>query len=158
HISDLAAWVKMGAPWPSAAAPKTFDLNERKQHWAWQPLKSASPPDDPSGWAQGPIDAFILAALKAKGLSPAKPADKRTLLRRAPLDLPGLPPTPEEIDAALSDKSPDWFAKVVDRLLASPHYGERWGRHWLDLVRFAETSGHQLDLDIPDAYLYRDYV
>src|SRR5207237_991724 len=95
---------------------------------------------------------------EAKGLSPAPPADKRTLLRRVTFDLIGLPPTPAEIDAYLRDDSPRAFERVVDRLLASPHYGERWGRHWLDLVRFAETHGHEFDFPIPEAYRYRDYV
>src|SRR5262249_50436536 len=109
-------------------------------------------------WVRSPVDAFLLAKLEAAGLEPAPPADKRTLLRRVTFDLTGLPPTPQEIDAFLADESPDAYEKVVDRLLASPAYGERWGRHWLDLVRFAETYGHEFDFDIPDAYQYRDYV
>src|SRR5207237_3126060 len=96
--------------------------------------------------------------LEEKGLKPAAPADKRALVRRVYFDLVGLPPTPEEVDAFLHDASPDAFDKVVDALLASPHYGERWGRHWLDLVRYAETYGHEFDFDIPDAWRYRDYV
>src|SRR6202035_1364495 len=96
--------------------------------------------------------------LEAKGLKPAPAADRRTLLRRLSFDLTGLPPSPEAVEAFVKDTSPQALAKVVDRLLAAPAYGERWGRHWLDLVRFAETSGHEFDFDIPEAYLYRDYV
>ena len=102
-------------------------------------------------WVQSPVDAFILAKLEPTGMQPAQPADKRTLIRRATYDLIGLPPTPEEVAAFVADESPDAFAKVVDRLLASPHYGERWGRHWLDVARYAST-------DSPYAFTYRDYV
>src|SRR5262249_8660952 len=105
-----------------------------------------------------PVDCFVLAKLEAAGLSPTSPADKRTLLRRVTYDLTGLPPTPAEIDAFLADESPDAYEKVVERLLVSPRYGERWGRHWLDLVRSAETLGHEFDIELPDAYRYRDYV
>jgi cytochrome c553 len=165
QIADLAAWVQMGAPWPTAEAnqpttgSKTFDLQERRKHWAFQPLKKTVPPAvKRTDWRRSPLDAFVLARLEANGLSPAGPADKRTLLRRATYDLTGLPPTPAEIDAFLADESPTAYAKVVERLLASPHYGERWGRHWLDLVRFAETAGHEFDFDLPAAYAYRDYI
>src|SRR5205823_11606642 len=105
-----------------------------------------------------PIDAFILSALNAKGLSRAAPADKRTLIRRATFDLTGLPPTPEEIDAFLKDDSPAAFAKVVDRLLASPAYGERWGRHWLDVARYADSNGLDENVAHGNAWRYRDYV
>jgi hypothetical protein len=105
-----------------------------------------------------PIDRFVLARLEAKGLAPVGSADKRTLIRRATFDLTGLPPTPEEIDAFLADSSPDAFARVVDRLLASRHYGERWGRYWLDIVRYADTAGETADFPVPDAYRYRNYV
>ena len=108
-------------------------------------------------WVRSPVDAFLLAKLEAKGLTPAA-ADKRRCIRRVTFDLIGLPPTPEEIDAFLNDHSPNAFAKVVDALLASPHYGERWARHWLDLVRYAETLGHEFDFEIPEAWRYRDYV
>jgi hypothetical protein len=164
QIADLTAWVKMGAPWPDDGGTKTakvaaFDLNERKKHWAWQPVRVVPPGAvQRRDWVQSPVDHYLLAALEAKGLSPAPPADKRTLLRRVTFDLIGLPPTPAEIDAFLKDESPQAFARVVDRLLASPHYGERWGRHWLDLARFAETYGHEFDVNIPEAYRYRDYV
>jgi len=166
HITDLTTWVAMGAPWPRGAGSRTaakgpgaFDLRERAKYWCWQPLKRATPPPvKHMDWPHSPVDHFILAKLEAQGLSPAKPADRRTLLRRVTYDLTGLPPTPAEIDAFLSDRSPNAYEKVVDRLLASPHYGERWGRHWLDLVRFAETYGHEYDFEMPEAYLYRDYV
>jgi len=166
QIADLTKWVEMGAPWPDAGAShstivetKAFDLQARKSHWSFQPLKDISfPPVRNAAWPQSPIDSFILAKLEANGLAPALPTDKRTLIRRVTYDLIGLPPTPAEIDAFLADDSPSAFQKVVDRLLASPHYGERWARHWLDLVRFAETWGHEFDFEMPEAYPYRDYV
>ena len=165
HIADFAAWIKMGAPWPekiaahTAGPGDTFDMAGRRRHWCWQPLQTCKPPAvRQADWPHSPIDHFVLAKLEANGLAPAKPADRRTLLRRVTYDLIGLPPTPAEIDAFLADDLPGAYAKVVDRLLASPHYGERWGRHWLDLVRFAETYGHEFDYEIPEAYRYRDYV
>ena len=109
-------------------------------------------------WVQSPIDRFILAKLEEKNLHPAPPASKLTLLRRVTYDLIGLPPTPKEIEAFLADKSPDAFAKVVDRLLASPQYGERWGRHWLDVARYADSTGMDEDHIYPHAWRYRDYV
>jgi hypothetical protein len=111
-----------------------------------------------TAWPRDPVDRFLLAKLEAKGLHPAPPADRYTLLRRATFDLTGLPPTPAEVEAFVNDPAPDAFAKVVDRLLASPRFGERWGRHWLDLVRYAETRGHEFDYPVPDAHQYRDYV
>jgi hypothetical protein len=165
-IADLTAWVQMGAPWPPADGPGAgrnqyaFDLARRKrEHWCWQPLRPHQPPQVKlTSWALDPSDRFLLARLEAKGLRPAGPADRRTLLRRVSFDLIGLPPTPEEILAFVNDQSPEAFAKVVDRLLASPHFGERWGRHWLDLVRYAESRGHEYDYNLPNAYQYRDYV
>jgi hypothetical protein len=164
EVADLTAWVKMGAPWPNSktetvVAPKEFDLEERKKHWSLQPLARVAPPQVKNkDWPRNDMDRFILAALEAKGLQPADPADKRTWLRRVTFDLIGLPPTPAEIDAFLKDEASEAYEKVVDRLLASPRYGERWARHWLDLVRFAETSGHEFDFEIPHAFEYRDYV
>jgi hypothetical protein len=165
-IADLTAWVKMGAPWPggdekdtTTNAPKEFDLKERSKHWAFQPLKPGEPPAvKNTAWPRNAIDRFVLAKLEAKKLTPAAPADKRTLLRRVTFDLTGLPPSPAEIDAFLADESPDAYENVVDRLLESPRYGERWARHWLDLVRYAETYGHEFDFEMPEAYEYRDYV
>ncbi|HLK59709.1 MAG TPA: DUF1549 domain-containing protein, partial [Chthonomonadaceae bacterium] len=164
QLALLRKWVMMGAPWgsnssalPSPAAP--FDIASRKQHWAWQPLKPATPPHvKNSAWVKTPVDAFVLAKLEANHLMPTPPADKRTLLRRVTYDLIGLPPTPAEMDAFLADNSPNAYEKVVERLLASPHYGERWARHWLDLVRYAETDGHEFDFDKPSPWEYRDYV
>jgi hypothetical protein len=164
QIADLVAWIKMGAPWPedkpgTAVAATVFDLKERSKHWSLQPVRRPPlPPVEKAAWCRSPIDYFILAKLEGAGLAPAAPADKRTLIRRVTFDLIGLPPTPAEVDAFLKDQSPGAFARVVDRLLDSPHYGERWARHWLDLVRFAETQGHEFDFELPEAYLYRDYV
>jgi mono/diheme cytochrome c family protein len=166
QIADLTAWVKMGAPWGqvSRASPvarvEAFDLQKRKAtHWAWQPVKVQTPPPvRETTWPRNPIDQFILAKLEAAGVQHAPPADPRTLLRRLYFDLIGLAPSPEELDAFLHDSSPDAYEKVVDRLLASPRFGERWGRHWLDLVRYSETMGHEFDYAISNAWRYRDYV
>ena len=121
-------------------------------------MAAKAPAVQNASWVQSPIDAFILSALEKKGLKPAPPADKRTLIRRATFDLTGLPPTPEEVKAFLADNSPDAFAKVVDRLLASPHYGERWARHWLDVARYADSNGLDENLVYRNAWRYRDYV
>jgi hypothetical protein len=126
--------------------------------WAFAPLRQVTPPADPSGWSANAIDRFIRAKQREHDLQPAGEADRRTLLRRVTFDLIGLPPTPEEVNAFLADRSADAFAKVVDRLLASPHYGERWGRHWLDVARYADTGGFEADLLYPNAWRYRDYV
>jgi hypothetical protein len=166
EIAILTEWVKGGAPWPNdgtiAKGPdKTFDLHARaKVQWSFQPITRPAVPEVKNSQVtfRNPIDKFLFAKLDAAGLTFAPSADKRTLLRRVYFDLIGLPPSPAEIDAFLADKSPDAFEKVVDRLLASPQYGERWGRHWLDLVRYAETHGHEFDFEIPDAWRYRDYV
>ena len=163
-IADLEKWVKMGAPDPRAAtgAQKNW-ADAGKKHWAWQPLKDpAVPVVSDASWPKTPIDNFILAKLEEKDLKPNPPADKRTLIRRATFDLIGLPPTTEEVDDFLKDQSPEAFAKVVDRLLASPHYGERWGRHWLDVARYSDTKGQirrqREDPNYPFAWTYRDYV
>jgi len=166
-IADLTAWVKMGAPWgkdagPLAAGPDkpTFDLQKRKRdHWAWRPIRPQEPPAvKNAAWARSPVDRFLLAKMEEKSLSPAPAADKRTLLRRVYFDLIGLPPSPEQVTAFVKDESADAYEKVVDRLLASPQFGERWARHWLDLVRYAESRGHEFDYTTPNAYQYRDYV
>jgi hypothetical protein len=164
-ITDLTAWVRMGAPWPgegtaAAVAVKDFDLQARKrQHWAWQPVRPQTPTAvRDAAWPCSPVDRFILAKLEEKGLRPAPPVDRLTLLRRLCFDITGLPPTPEQVEAFARDEAPDAYERLVDRLLASPHFGERWGRHWLDLVRYAETRGHEYDFIIPNAYQYRDYV
>src|SRR5262249_17983439 len=152
HIANFTQWVRMGAPWPKkdtrgrTAGPRPFDLKQRSKHWAFQPMKKAAPPAvKHEDWVRSPVDVFVLAKREAGGPRPPPPADKRPLLRRVTYDLIGLPPSPAEIDAFLADDSPRAFEKVVERLLASPHYGERWSRHWLDLVRFAETAGHEFD-------------
>jgi hypothetical protein len=139
----------------------TYKPAERR-HWAFQPRQNAAPPTftgaADKAWVKTPIDAFILEGLKKAGLRPAPAADRATLIRRVTYDLLGLPPAPAEIDAFVRDPSPDAWRKVVDRLLASPHYGEQWGHHWLDVVRFAETDGYEYDMHRPDAWRYRDYV
>ena len=154
------------SPWPAQPPadnrrrPKSgFDFAERARHWSFQSLRPGVPPRAAqTSWVRNPVDRFLESRLDAAGLDPAPAADRRTLLRRITFDLTGLPPTREEIHAFLADNSPTAYEKVVDRLLASPHYGVRWGRHWLDLVRFAETCGHEFDFDIPAVWPYRDYV
>jgi hypothetical protein len=160
-VDALAAWVKMGAPWPEDAAARPSS-DGWKRHWAFQPVRKPALPEE-TEWAKTPIDRLLLASLRANGLSPSPTADKRTLVRRAYFDLIGLPPTPEEMDAALGDQSEQWFEKIVDKLLSSPHYGERWGRYWLDVARYADNKGYVLpdlfeDPDFAWAYTYRDYV
>jgi hypothetical protein len=164
-IADLKAWIKAGAVWPADDAKTTtttvtFDLAKRKRdHWAWQPVRPQGLPNvRDTSWPAGAVDRFVLARLEAKGIRPAAPADRRVWLRRVTFDLLGLPPTADEVRAYLADTSADAERTVVDRLLASPHFGERWGRHWLDLVRYAETKGHEFDAAIPNAHAYRDYV
>ncbi len=164
-IADLEAWIKMGAPDPRDAAPETavkkssIDIAAGKAFWSFQPIKHVAPPTvKDTAWPMSPIDRFILARLESKGLKPGLPADRRTLLRRATFDLTGLPPTPEEIAAFDGDTSPDAFDKVIERLLTSPAYGERWGRHWLDVVRYADTAGDNSDFPIPQMYKYRNWV
>jgi hypothetical protein len=164
QIADFVNWVRMGAPDPRVATLAQKNWADSSQtHWAWQPLKKPEVPAvKDSAWPQSPVDNFILAKLEEKDLKPNPAADKRTLIRRATFDLIGLPPTAKEVEDFLNDNSPDAFAKVVDRLLASPHYGERWGRHWLDVARYSDTKGaikRQRDEPYyPFAWTYRDYV
>ncbi|HWE51141.1 MAG TPA: PSD1 and planctomycete cytochrome C domain-containing protein [Bryobacteraceae bacterium] len=174
EIADLTAWVKAGALWPksdviSSAAPnpsgKYTISPERRAFWSFQPLaKTAVPPVKDAKWAKNDIDRFVLAKLEKEGLKPVGPATKVDLLRRATLDLTGLPPTPEEVEAFEKDASPEAFAKVVDRLLASPQYGERWGRMWLDVARYGEDDYRSLNPNprgyrpYPNAWAYRDWV
>jgi hypothetical protein len=130
-----------------------------RDFWSLRPPRDPAPPEvRDAAWAQNPIDRFIRARLEADGIAPGPPADRRALIRRAAFDLTGLPPSPEEVEAFVADAAPDAFAKLVDRLLASPRYGERWGRHWLDVARYADTAGDDSDYPIPEAYLYRDWV
>ncbi len=160
EIAALVAWVKAGAAWPGGELVKAAGFTpEQKAFWAFQPVRDPPVPGvKRTDWAGSPLDAFILAKLEEKGLSPAQRADRRTLIRRVTFDLTGLPPTPPEIDAFLADTSPDAFAKVVDRLLASPHYGERWGRHWLDVARYADSTANDANAIMRYAHRYRDYV
>jgi Protein of unknown function (DUF1553)/Protein of unknown function (DUF1549)/Planctomycete cytochrome C len=159
EIADLEAWVKMGAPDPRTTAAAKIDPAKARELWSLRPVRDpAVPAVKDESWPLISIDRFILARLEAKGLKPVPAADKRVLIRRATFDLTGLPPTPEEIDAFLADESPEAFAKVVDRLLSSPAYGERWGRHWLDVVRYADTAGDNSDYPIPQMVRYRDWV
>ncbi len=162
EITDLTTWVKRGAPWPASPAQKPGGApgaSGLKPWWSFLPVKRpAVPRVKNTAWVKTPIDAFVLAKLEARGIRPVPSADRRTLIRRATFDLTGLPPTPEEIEAFLKDRTPNAFATVVDRLLASSAYGERWGRHWLDVVRYADTAGETADYPVPDAYRYRNYV
>src|SRR5258706_3374859 len=168
QIADLRTWVDQGAHWaasepsPSLAAqPKEYVITrEQRRFWAFQPVRQpALPKVSNVTWVQTPIDRFILARIEAKGLQPVPSSDKVTLIRRATFDLIGLPPAPEEVDAFVNDTSPDAFAKVVDRLLASPHYGERWGRFWLDVARYADVDVLFPDGEnFPNAFRYRDWV
>ncbi|HEV7869133.1 MAG TPA: PSD1 and planctomycete cytochrome C domain-containing protein, partial [Chthoniobacteraceae bacterium] len=163
QVADLEEWVKMGVPDPrEGAAPPaayTVDLEEARKFWSFQPVQDpAVPAVKGADWARNEIDRFLLAKLEEKQLAPNPDLDRGALLRRATYDLTGLPPTPEEVREFLADSSPDAFAKTIERLLASPAYGERWGRHWLDVVRYADTSGCNSDFPIPSAHRYRDYV
>jgi hypothetical protein len=158
QVQDLAGWVQRGAPGPrdegAAARPPTAELP-----WSFRPLRKPELPRvRDSAWPLNEVDLFLRSTLEEKGLTPSGPAEKRTLIRRATFDLLGLPPTPEEIDAFLADSSPKAFERVIERLLASPHYGERWGRHWLDAARYADSCGNATDYPVPQAWRYRNYV
>ncbi len=162
-VAVLSEWVKRGAPWPDGGpVARTRTVAEvREQHWSFRPVhKPAVPAVKDSAAVRTSVDAFVLADLEKKGLRLSAPADLRTLLRRVTFDLTGLPPTPEEVDAFLADRSADAYEKVVDRLLASPAYGERWGRHWLDVARYADTKGYVFTEErrYPYSYTYRDWV
>jgi len=161
-VSLVAAAADDKADKTEKVAPLGVYKPSETSYWAFQPRKDARPPAFTAAvdkaWVKTPIDAFILAGLKTAGLKPAPPADKVTLIRRVTYDLHGLPPTPDEIDAFVRDQSPKAYERLVDRLLASPRYGEQWGRHWLDVVRFAESDGYEYDTHRPDAYRFRDYV
>ncbi len=158
ELDTLRVWISRGAPLPPAP-PQASESGPRRNHWAFQPVAKVEPPPvRRSAWVRSPIDAFILAKLESHRLSPAAPAGKLTLLRRVTYDLTGLPPSLAEIEAFTLDSSPEAYEKVVDRLLASPRYGERWGRHWLDVARYAESTGADEDRVYPFAWRYRDYV
>ncbi|MBV6500221.1 MAG: hypothetical protein CJBNEKGG_02691 [Prosthecobacter sp.] len=157
-LLKMLIWLPLAAlPCLVAAAPPGIEQN--RGHWAFQPLQKASPPEViDNSWPRNDIDRFVLARLEASGLKPAPEAGRATLIRRLSLDLTGLPPSPEEVEQFVGDPSPRAYEALVERLLASPHYGERWARHWLDLARYADTSGFHNDLDRPYAWKYRDYV
>jgi hypothetical protein len=162
-IADFVKWIDMGAPDPRdgklVAKKKDIDIEKGRQYWAFQPLGTiALPTVKNAAWARTPIDRSILAKLEEKGLTPNGPIGRERLIRRATFDLHGLPPTPAEVDAFVNDKSPDAYEKLIDRLLQSEHVGERWARHWLDTVRFAESGGYEFDGNRPAAYHYRDFV
>ncbi len=164
-IKKIADWIDAGAPYDrplvDASKPPLHAVvtDDDRRFWSFRPLSQVTPPptsNDP--WGRSPIDRFLKAKLEAKGLRPNPPGDRRSLIRRASFDLVGLPPSPEAVEAFVNDKSPDAFEKVVNQLLDSPGYGERWARHWLDLARFAESHGYEHDYDRPTAYHYRDFV
>ncbi len=166
EIAWIASWIDAGAPYdkplinkPAVAKGHATVTAEDRQFWSFKPLaKPTVPAVKNAAWCRTDVDHFVLAKLEAKGISPNTAAEKRKLIRRAYFDLIGLPPTPEEVDAFVADASPDAWEKLVERLLDNPHYGERWGRHWLDLARFAESHGYEQDDDRPTAYHYRDFV
>ena len=167
-LADFKRWVEGGTFWPdepvpamgSAVTRSSFDLEKRrKEHWCWRPIVKPNPPSSQQKDSiLKPLDSFIQSALSEKGILPSEPADRRTWIRRVYFDLIGLPPSPDEIGAFLDDSSPDAFEKVVDKLLASPHFGEKWARHWMDLVRYAETCGHEFDYPLEHPHEYRDYL
>lgn len=167
----LLQWVKMGAPWPESPgqngkvsslkdASRTTGIHEEdRAFWSFQPVRRPDPPAvDDQGWSRTPVDRFVFDKLNTAGLSPAPEADRRTLIRRLTFDLWGLPPDPAEVEAFANNESAEAYDQLVERLLASPHYGERWARHWLDLARYAESDGYRQDAYRPDAWRYRDYV
>jgi len=159
QVAALVQWVKMGAPYPDTTPHATAP--DPAKHWAFQPVRMPPLPTvKNAAWSKSSLDSLVLAKLESKGMAPAPQADRRTLLRRATFDLTGLPPTPGEVDAFLADESPGALGKVIDRLLASPRYGERWGRHWLDVARYADTKGYVFKEErrYPYAYTYRDWV
>lgn len=166
EIALLEKWVAMGAPWPESGPVRPESDQPRfsekdRSHWAFQPVANPRPPavaKPHAAWAKNPIDAFVLAKLDELALSPAAPADRHEFVRRATFDLHGLPPTEAEAQAFIDDRSPEAYERLIDRLLASPRYGERWAQHWLDLVRYAESDGYRQDAFRPGAWPYRDWV
>ena len=165
QVADLTLWIKDGMAWPalnvpaSVGKPKAWYEDLKKSHWAWQPLTDPKAPSvSDAAWPKDDVDRFVLARLEAKGLRPVGAADRAALLRRVTFDLTGLPPTTAQIDAFLQDQTPEAFERVVDGLLAAPQFGERWGRHWLDLARYGESTGPSRNIPYPHAWRYRDYV
>ncbi|REJ93847.1 MAG: DUF1549 domain-containing protein [Planctomycetota bacterium] len=162
EIAALAKWIERGAPWPEHGASVRVDphfTDEDRQFWSLRPVQDPEVPlDETDGWARGSIDRFVWRNMQADDQQPAAEANRYALLRRLCLDLTGLPPTREQIDAFVADRRPDAYERLVDRLLASPHYGERWAQHWLDLVRYADSNGFKTDEPRPHAWRYREYV
>jgi hypothetical protein len=165
QIKILRAWIAQGANWPETGMAPTNGrremvvTDEDRGHWSYRPLKAVAPPAvRDTVWCRTPVDRFIVAALEACGIRPNPPADRRTLIRRLYFDMLGLPPTSEEVEAFIADPRPAAYGELVERLLASPRYGERWGRHWLDVARYADSDGLESDADRPNAYHYRDFV
>ena len=158
QIGLLRAWIDQGAKWPDTASV-TDDV---AGHWSFRPVVRSAIPPTSDRWTRGPVDAFVLDRMNAgqetAQLEPSPEADRVTLIRRLSFDLLGLPPSPAEVDEFVADSSPDAYERLVDRLLASPHFGERWARHWLDVVRFAESDGFETNQPRPNAWPYRDYV
>jgi hypothetical protein len=161
-IADFERWIRDGAVWPKQASSPPRNLGESppaaQRHWAFQPVVNGVPPVDPTHWSKTAVDCFVSQRLRSLAIKPVKPAPKHVLLRRAYFDLIGLPPSPDDLRAFLGDDSPGAFARVVERLLASPQYGERWGRYWMDVARYADTAGDNADYPVPEARLYRDYI
>jgi cytochrome c553 len=165
-IANFKKWIEMGAPDPreqkvanAASGKRQIDVAKGREHWAFQkPVKSPLPTVKTEGWARSDIDAYILAGLEKAGLAPVKDADRATLIRRMAYDLTGLPPTPDEVKAFLTDTSAEAVKRVIDQYLDSPRFGERWGRHWLDIARYAESNGKETNVPYPHAWRYRDYV
>ena len=158
EVSKLRTWIDQADVWRNDSVGDHPAAITARSHWAYQPIVRSAVPGSLSGWGANPIDRFIQAQLSQHGLKPSARADRRTLIRRVSLVARGLPPSPEEIEVFLRDSSPEAYARLVDRMLASPHYGERWGRHWLDVVRFGETHGFETNRERPHAWRYRDYV
>lgn len=157
EIALLRAWIDQGADWPAVRAVSA--VQAKPSHWAFQPIRRVDPPVTRNdAWVRNPIDQFVLARLEQEGVDPSPEAGKRTLIRRVSLDLTGLPPSPEEVNAFLADNRPDAYERAVDRLLASPHFGEKWARHWLDLARYADSDGYEKDYERPNAWRYRHWV
>ena len=162
-VADFEKWIAMGAPDPREGekvewTASTIDIKKGREYWAFKPVATPTVPKTKGPWAKSDLDRIVYEGFKAKAVTPAADADKNSLIRRASIDLTGLPPTVEEVDAFLVDRTPRAFEKVVDRLLASDRYGERWGRHWLDVARYAESNGKTRNYLFPYAYKYRDYV
>ena len=160
-VNDLKRWIREGAVWAEAQSIgfATSEItDEQRNHWSFRTIAKPTIPDAPPERSRNPIDAFVFRKLAEQNLPPVPLGTTRTLIRRATFDLIGLPPAPEEIEAFLADDSPGAWERLIDRLLDSPHYGERWGRHWLDLVRYADTAGDAADFSVPEAFKYRNYV